>query len=77
MASALERKKGACFFVFISQHFCNTTLSFRRHGSDDGKSMNGASTDLDIDRLKQEIMADIRKEFQKFKLEIVEGLSCL
>lgn len=34
--------------------------------------MNGIS-DSELDRLKQDIMTDIRKELQKFKLDIIEG----
>lgn len=34
--------------------------------------MNGISEN-DMERLKQEIMTDIRKELQKLKLDIIEG----
>ena len=33
---------------------------------------NGVS-EIDMERLKQEIMVDIRKELQKLKLDIIEG----
>ncbi|KAI2800603.1 hypothetical protein BLOT_011991 [Blomia tropicalis] len=48
----------------------------RRNGlQDDSRSLNGGSTisESDIDRLKQEIMTDIRKELQKLKLDIIDG----
>ena len=34
--------------------------------------MNGVS-ESDMERLKQDIMTDIRKELQKLKLDIIEG----
>lgn len=48
--------------------------SHRRNGpSEETTKLNGLS-DNDMDRLKQEIMTDIRKELQKLKLDIVEAL---
>ncbi|KAJ6217917.1 hypothetical protein RDWZM_009074 [Blomia tropicalis] len=55
----------------------DTNSQSRRNGlQDDSRSLNGGSTisESDIDRLKQEIMTDIRKELQKLKLDIIDAL---
>lgn len=44
-----------------------------RTGSlDDGVKINGVDH-IDVDRLKQEILSEIRKEMNKMKLDIIEG----
>ena len=50
----------------------NFFLILRRNFSSDDTKINGV-TESDIDRLKQEIMAEIRKELQKLKIDIIEG----
>lgn len=43
----------------------------RRNGPTDDAKVGVSESDMD--RLKQEIMTDIKKELQKLKLDIIEG----
>ena len=41
--------------------------------SKDKASSNGSADNVDFDRMKQEIMTEMRKEISKMKEEIIEG----
>lgn len=44
-----------------------------RGGSSDAGNLNGGLDHADVDRLKQEILTEIRKEVHKMKQEIIDG----
>lgn len=51
-------------------------LSLRRYraGSDNDCKMNGSVDHLELERFKQEILVEIRKEMNKMKMEIIDGM---
>lgn len=62
--------------LFLGLYLSSNTAFYRiKSGSLDNSStqVNGIDS-LDVERLKNEIMIEIRKEFNKMKLEIIDGM---
>ena len=55
--------------IFLTHLIC---LSSRIRSGSDTNSINGIDH-ADVERLKQEILIEIRKEVQKMKLDIIDG----
>ena len=62
-----------CVYVNLSNIFYFFLLR-NRGSNDDSVKVNGIDH-LEFDRLKQDILNEIRKEMNKIKLEIIEGNS--